>query len=193
MYLFLQYLESKTFVFFRYVTILHKELYLHNRKMHQKHSLVCYMCKTNFFNYSELLCHLCPGMYIDNVSTKFRCCFCTVDNLPSSFRLMVHLRKCHMACEVCLEATADQSKLSVHVWKHKLNHYCHKCCIAYRNKTDMTRHLFWKHGTESVTCKKCMQKKWPYVYHFCVPPSQFSCEECGSSFGKAVALKVHKR
>ncbi|XP_065347869.1 uncharacterized protein MESR4 [Cloeon dipterum] len=177
----------------RYVTLLHKELYLHNRKMHQKHSLVCTMCRTNFFNYSELLCHLCPGTYIDNYSTKFRCCFCSVDNLPSSFRLMVHLRKCHLSCEVCLETTPDQAKLSGHVWKHKLNHFCHKCCIAYRNKTDMTRHLFWKHGTESVVCKKCLQKKWPYVYHFCIPPPQFTCEECGLTFGKAVALKVHKR
>uniref|UniRef100_A0A182STC8 C2H2-type domain-containing protein n=1 Tax=Anopheles maculatus TaxID=74869 RepID=A0A182STC8_9DIPT len=44
----------------RFVTVVHKELYLHNRKMHQKSVLLCLMCKGNFFSYSELLCHMCP-------------------------------------------------------------------------------------------------------------------------------------
>lgn len=68
-----------------------------------------------------------------------------------------------------------------------------RCGIAYRNKPDITRHLFWKHGTESVLCKKCLQKKWPHVYHFCMPPVNFQCDECSLSFSRAVCLKVHKR
>lgn len=177
----------------RYVTKVHKDLYLHNRKMHQKNGLVCIMCKSNFYSYSELLCHLCPGIYNVTNQPLFRCCFCSVDDLPSAFRFMVHVRKRHQACDVCLEFTNDQQKLSNHVWKHKLHHYCYRCGIAYRNKPDITKHLFWKHGTESVLCKRCLQKKWPYVYHFCIPPSSFTCEECNATFSKAVALKVHKR
>ena len=176
-----------------FLTTLHKELYVHNRKMHQKTILLCIMCKSNFYSYSELLCHLCPGIYVPESNIKFRCCLCTVDGLPSAFRLMVHLRKKHHACDVCLETTGDQQKLSNHVWKHKLHHLCYRCGIAYRNKPDITKHLFWKHGTESVLCKKCLQKKWPHVYHFCIPPNAFVCEECNSSFSRAVALKVHKR
>ncbi|XP_034946270.1 uncharacterized protein MESR4 [Chelonus insularis] len=175
-----------------YYTV-YKELYLHNRKMHQKTILICIMCKSTFYNHSELLCHLCPGVYASNVNIRYRCCMCTIESLPSAFRLMVHLRKRHHACDVCLESTGNQQKLSNHVWKHKLHHLCYRCGIAYRNKPDITKHLFWKHGTESVLCKKCLQKKWPHVYHFCIPPNSFVCEECGSTFSRAVALKVHKR
>ncbi|KAL3269982.1 hypothetical protein HHI36_009037 [Cryptolaemus montrouzieri] len=177
----------------RYSTNVHKELYLHNRKMHTKNLLLCIMCKSNFYSYSELICHLCPGDYVLDYDVQFRCCMCVADDLPSAFRLMVHLRKRHHVCDVCLEMCHNQYKLSNHVWKHKLHHFCYRCGIAYRNKQDITRHLFWKHGTESVLCKKCLQKKWPHVFHFCIPPTVFTCEECNLNFSKAVYLKVHKR
>lgn len=45
----------------RFQTSIHKELYLHNRKMHTKSPINCLMCKMVFYNYSELLCHICPG------------------------------------------------------------------------------------------------------------------------------------
>lgn len=175
-----------------YITNLHKDLYVHYRKVHQKSILYCCMCKANFYSYSELLCHMCPGLYVSK-DIQFRCCLCELDRIPSAFRLMVHLRKTHHTCDICLEVAGDQQKLSTHMWKHKLNHLCYRCGISYRNKPDITKHLFWKHGTESVLCKKCLQKKWPHVYHFCIPPTAFVCEECNLSFSKAVALKVHKR
>ncbi|XP_039746609.1 uncharacterized protein LOC120624237 [Pararge aegeria] len=174
-------------------TAVHKDLYFHNRKMHQKTILLCVMCKNNFYSYSELLCHLCPGTYDSEYEIKYRCCFCNVDNISSSFRLMVHLRKIHHTCDVCLEFCQSQARLSNHVWKHKLHHLCYRCGIAYRNKPDITNHLFWKHGTESVLCKRCLQKKWPHVYHFCTPPATFACDECTLQFTRAVSLKVHKR
>ncbi|KAG4070130.1 hypothetical protein HA402_013373 [Bradysia odoriphaga] len=179
----------------RFQSRVHKDLYLHNRKMHLKSMIMCLMCKANFYSYSELVCHMCPGSNKKLVPFEltFRCVLCNLDNIPSAFRLMVHLRKKHFACDVCLEECYDQSKLSSHVWKHKLHHLCYRCGIAYRNKPDITKHLFWKHGTESVLCKRCLHKKWPHVYHFCIPPSTFDCETCGMSFSKAVALKVHKR
>ncbi|XP_041977048.1 uncharacterized protein LOC121731604 [Aricia agestis] len=174
-------------------TAIHKELCLHNRKMHQKTILLCVMCKNNFYTYSELICHLCPGTYNSEYEIRYRCCFCAVDTIASSFRLMVHLRKIHHTCDVCLEFCQSQARLSNHVWKHKLHHFCYRCGIAYRNKPDINNHLFWKHGTESVSCKKCLQKKWPHVYHFCNPPAVFVCDECTLQFSRAVCLKVHKR
>ncbi|KAL0272653.1 UNVERIFIED_CONTAM: hypothetical protein PYX00_005533 [Menopon gallinae] len=180
-----------------FATYVHKELYSHNRKMHQKAVFLCIMCKSNFYNYSELLCHLCPGIYIPgqviNPDITYRCFLCNVDPLPSSFRLMVHLRRRHNSCDICFDQSSNQFQLSTHVWKHKLSHMCYRCGIAYRNKPDITKHLFWKHGTESVLCKKCLQKKWPHVYHFCVPPNSFICDECSISLKSAVALKVHRR
>lgn len=179
----------------RFQTPIHKELYLHNRKMHQKSLINCLMCKMGFYSYSELLCHICPG--IPNKQTfndyKFYCCLCNMDNIPSAFRLMVHLRKKHYACDVCLEKCSDQSKLSSHVWKHKLLHICYRCHIFYQNKADIMKHLFWKHGTEGIECKKCLQKKWPHVYHFCIPPATFTCPHCEMQFSRAITLKVHIR
>lgn len=179
----------------RFQTPIHKELYLHNRKMHQKLLISCLMCKTSFHSYSELLCHICPGVANKLTFTeyKFYCCLCNLSNIPSAFRLMVHLRKKHFACDVCLEKCSDQSKLSSHVWKHKLLHICYRCHIFYQNKADIMKHLFWKHGTEGVECKKCLQKKWPHVYHFCVPPANFTCQYCEMQFSRAMALKVHLR
>lgn len=47
----------------RFQTPIHKELYLHNRKMHAKSPINCLMCKMCFYSYSELLCHICPGKH----------------------------------------------------------------------------------------------------------------------------------
>lgn len=178
----------------RFVTSTHKELYTHNRRLHIKSNITCMMCQTNFYSYSEILCHICPGEVAGSIyDLNFRCCLCDVAPLPSAFRLMVHLRKQHQACDICLEDCQNQTKLSAHVWKHKLLHLCYRCGIAYRNKQDISKHLFWKHGTESASCKRCLQKRWRHVYHFCVPPAQFSCEQCGFNFSKAIYLEVHQR
>ncbi|KAL7737920.1 hypothetical protein ACLKA6_006290 [Drosophila palustris] len=179
----------------RYVTATHKELYTHNRRLHAKAIITCTMCRINFFSYSELLCHICPGVTTSNIyEVQFRCCLCeNSPTLPSAFRLMVHLRKQHHSCDICLEDCHTQAKLSSHVWKHKLLHLCYRCGIAYRNKQDISKHLFWKHGTESAGCKRCLQKRWRHVYHFCIPATQFTCEHCQFSFSKAIYLEVHKR
>lgn len=179
----------------RYSSPMHKELYMHNRKLHAKALLICTMCKTSFYSYSELLCHQCPGVYSSDRDRDvyFRCCMCVSDEFPSAFRLVVHLRKAHHVCDVCLELCHNQMRLSNHVWKHKLHHLCYRCGIAYRNKQDITRHLFWKHGTESVQCKKCLQKKWPHMYHFCQPPASFACDQCTVTVPRASKLRVHKR
>ncbi|KAH8384766.1 hypothetical protein KR093_007894 [Drosophila rubida] len=178
----------------RFVTATHKELYTHNRRLHAKMNITCVMCNLNYFSYSELLSHICPGEASNQIyDVQFRCCFCETTPLPSAFRLMVHLRKRHQTCDICLEDCHSQAKLSAHVWKHKLLHLCYRCGIAYRSKQDISKHLFWKHGTESSSCKRCLQKRWRHVYHFCVPATQFTCEHCQYSFSKAIYLEVHKR
>lgn len=205
--------EVKCFECFqcRFQTMIHKELCIHNRKMHvpirtiqdgfREHKefrrimFPCLMCKFDFHTYSELFCHMCPGIPLkfEIFDIKYRCCICSIDNIPSAFRLMVHLRKKHSACDVCLEECGEQFRLSSHIWKHKLQHLCYRCGVSYVNKPLMMKHLFWKHGTESVMCKKCLQKKWPHSYHFCAPPAQFICEICQQTFSRAMALRVHKR
>jgi hypothetical protein len=46
----------------RFQAPIHKELYLHNRKTHHKNIVFCMMCKINFYSYSELVSHICPGI-----------------------------------------------------------------------------------------------------------------------------------
>ncbi|KAL1450644.1 hypothetical protein WDU94_002983 [Cyamophila willieti] len=171
-----------------------RELTSHKRKMHPKTSQICLLCKQILLNQSELLFHYCAGEINHNPQDNiYWCGICGLDKIPSTFRLMVHLRKKHNTCNVCLETCANEGKLLQHMLKHKIIHMCYKCNISYRNKQDITKHLFWKHGTESIVCKKCLQKRWSHVYHFCQPPARFTCDECNLMFKRSVSLKVHKR
>lgn len=171
-----------------------KEVNSHKRSVHSRKTYDCIMCKITFSNYGELHCHLCPGADLgvwQNLS--FRCLFCGQSHIPSAFRCMVHLRKAHNACDYCLETFPNQQSLALHVNKHKMRHMCLKCNITYLNKKDIFEHMFWKHNRDSKECKLCLTKKWPYTYHFCVPPAIFSCEECKRTFSNALLLRVHER
>lgn len=171
-----------------------KEVNSHKRSIHSRKTYDCIMCKITFSNYGELHCHLCPGADLkvwQNLS--FRCLFCGQGQLPSAFRCMVHLRKAHNACDYCLETFPNQQSLALHVNKHKMRHLCLKCNITYLSKKDIFEHMFWKHNRDSKECKLCLTKKWPYTYHFCVPPAIFSCDECKRTFSNALLLRVHER
>lgn len=171
-----------------------KEVNSHKRSIHSRKTYDCIMCKITFSNYGELHCHQCPGADFgiwQNLS--FRCLFCGQGQIPSAFRCMVHLRKAHNACDYCLETFPNQQSLALHVNKHKMRHMCLKCNITYLSKKDIFEHMFWKHNRDSKECKLCLTKKWPYTYHFCVPPAIFTCDECKRTFSNALLLKVHER
>lgn len=171
-----------------------KEVNSHKRSVHSRKTYDCIMCKITFSNYGELHCHFCPGADLgvwQNLS--FRCLFCGQGHIPSAFRCMVHLRKAHNACDYCLETFPNQQSLALHVNKHKMRHMCLKCNITYLSKKDIFEHMFWKHNRDSKECKLCLTKKWPYTYHFCVPPAIFTCDECKRTFSNALLLKVHER
>lgn len=171
-----------------------KEVNSHKRSVHSRKTYDCIMCKITFSNYGELHCHLCPGADFGMwQNLKFRCLFCGQGQIPSAFRCMVHLRKAHNACDYCLETFPNQQSLALHVNKHKMRHMCLKCNITYLSKKDIFEHMFWKHNRDSKECKFCLTKKWPYTYHFCIPPAIFSCDECKRSFSNALLLRVHER
>lgn len=178
----------------QFTSKLMKEVNSHKRSVHSRKTYDCIMCKITFSNYGELHCHLCPGTDLgvwQNVS--FRCLFCGQGQIPSAFRCMVHLRKAHNACDYCLETFPNQQSLALHVNKHKMRHMCLKCNITYLSKKDIFEHMFWKHNRDSKECKLCLTKKWPYTYHFCVPPAVFTCDECKRTFSNALLLRVHER
>lgn len=178
----------------QFTSKLMKEVNSHKRSVHSRKTYDCIMCKITFSNYGELHCHLCPGADLGVwQNLLFRCLFCGQDQIPSSFRCMVHLRKAHNACDYCLETFPNQQSLALHVNKHKMRHMCLKCNITYLSKKDIFEHMFWKHNRDSKECKSCLTKKWPYTYHFCVPPAIFTCDECKRTFSDALLLKVHER
>lgn len=171
-----------------------KEVNSHKRSVHSRKTYDCLMCKITFSNYGELHCHLCPGVDLGVwQNLLFRCLFCGQGKIPSAFRCMVHLRKAHNACDYCLETFSNQQSLALHVNKHKMRHMCLKCNITYLSKKDIFEHMFWKHNRDSKECKSCLTKKWPYTYHFCVPPAMFTCDECRRTFSNALLLRVHER
>lgn len=171
-----------------------KEVNSHKRSVHSRKTYDCIMCKITFSNYGELHCHLCPGVDLGIwQNLLFRCLFCGQGQIPSAFRCMVHLRKAHNACDYCLETFSNQQSLALHVNKHKMRHMCLKCNITYLSKKDIFEHMFWKHNRDSKECKSCLTKKWPYTYHFCVPPAMFTCDECRRTFSNALLLRVHER
>lgn len=171
-----------------------KEVNSHKRSVHSRKTYDCIMCKITFSNYGELHCHLCPGADLGVwQNLTFRCLFCGQGQIPSAFRCMVHLRKAHNACDYCLETFPNQQSLALHVNKHKMRHMCLKCNITYLSKKDIFEHMFWKHNRDSKECKLCLTKKWPYTYHFCVPPAIFTCDECKRTFSNALLLRVHER
>lgn len=171
-----------------------KEVNSHKRSMHSRKTYDCIMCKITFANYGELFCHLCPGADFGIwQNLLYRCLFCGLGQIPSAFRCMVHLRKVHNACDYCLETFPNQQSLALHVNKHKMRHMCLKCNITYLSKKDIFEHMFWKHNRDSKECKLCLTKKWPYTYHFCIPPAIFSCDECKRTYSNALLLKVHER
>lgn len=129
----------------------------------------------------------------DTIVLRYQCNICENVLLPGFFNYMVHLRKVHNRCELCLEGMKSQKELEHHMKKHKLNHFCWKCGVTYCAKPNFMTHLFWKHGSESKECSICLKKKWPHIYHFCVPPPVFACETCGFYFTKPKCLVVHRR
>lgn len=178
----------------QFTSKLMKEINSHKRSVHSRKTYDCIMCKITFSNYGELHCHLCPGTDLGGwQNLMFRCLFCGQGQIPSAFRCMVHLRKAHNACDYCLDTFSNQQSLALHVNKHKMRHMCLKCNITYLSKKDIFEHMFWKHNRDSKECKFCLTKKWPYTYHFCVPPAIFSCEECKRTFSNALLLRVHER
>lgn len=166
----------------------------HGPSSRPKSKYHCKTCKLTLSNYGELRCHSCPGANLGawrNLS--FNCLFCSQSAIPSAFRLMVHLRKAHNACEFCLETHQNQESLALHVNKHDSKHACFKCNITYPTKRDIFEHLFWKHNNDGKVCSSCFTKKWPSTYHFCVPPAIFSCDECNVTFTFLQQLRVHMR
>jgi hypothetical protein len=129
----------------------------------------------------------------DTIVLRYQCNICGDFQLPGFFNYMVHMRKDHIRCELCLEEMKSQKELEHHMKKHKLNHFCWKCGVTYCAKPNFMTHLFWKHGSESKDCSVCLKKKWPHIYHYCVPPTHFVCDVCGFYFTKPKCLMVHKR
>lgn len=44
---------------------------------------------------------------------------------------------------------------------------CGRCSMFYSDYKQLVEHLYWRHGTESKTCRECGLKQWRYAAHQC--------------------------
>ncbi|CAH4031531.1 unnamed protein product, partial [Pieris brassicae] len=56
----------------------------------------------------------------------------------------------------------DQSNLL-----NNVAYTCGRCAMIYYDYKQLLEHLYWRHGTESVSCNKCLVKQWAYAAHIC--------------------------
>ncbi|CAG9790144.1 unnamed protein product [Diatraea saccharalis] len=44
---------------------------------------------------------------------------------------------------------------------------CGACSTKFKLYRDLVCHLFWRHGTESLSCSRCPVRRWQYALHIC--------------------------
>ncbi|XP_053603836.1 uncharacterized protein LOC128671412 [Plodia interpunctella] len=48
-----------------------------------------------------------------------------------------------------------------------VNYKCGSCAMLYSDYKQLVEHLYWRHGTESYLCKRCMLRQWHFAAHIC--------------------------
>lgn len=62
--------------------------------------------------------------------------------------------------------------------ENRIVYTCGRCSKFYYDYKVLVAHLYWRHGTESLSCKKCGLKRWRYAAHKCnILPTDESIEE----------------
>ncbi|CAG9790110.1 unnamed protein product [Diatraea saccharalis] len=44
---------------------------------------------------------------------------------------------------------------------------CSACSTEFKQYQHLVCHLYWRHGTESLSCSKCPVRRWKYALHIC--------------------------
>ncbi|CAH0407416.1 unnamed protein product [Chilo suppressalis] len=57
----------------------------------------------------------------------------------------------------------------------------------------MACHLFWRHGTESVSCNKCNVRRWQFALHICyvLPYEDIMFEEWAAESSRSIRESIY--
>ncbi|KAK7793275.1 hypothetical protein R5R35_006773 [Gryllus longicercus] len=163
----------------------------------------CQVCGGSFTTEPDLLAH----METHARYQPHRCMLCG-ECFLDSMSVAAHVRKRHAknippnACTLCGKTCRDRRSLQKHSWVHSAERSfpCHKCGKRFHSRARLKRHMV-SHRDKAVTCEEC-NEEFPdgralinhrHSHNKDQPGRQFSCHECGKTFGSRSSQQIHAR
>ncbi|XP_069691227.1 zinc finger protein 93-like isoform X3 [Periplaneta americana] len=164
---------------------------------------VCQVCGQSFPEQSDLLAHVETHARYQ----PHRCMLCGECFLDAP-AVAAHVRRRHArnippnACTLCGKTCKDRRSLQKHAWVHSAERSfsCHKCGKRFHSRARLKRHMV-SHRDKAVSCEEC-GLEFPdgralinHRHSHNKEPSarQFSCAECGKTFGSRSSQQIHAR
>lgn len=160
----------------------------------------CKECYETFPEALDLLAHA----EIHARGLQFKCDIC-LSTFVDEEKLKNHLLSNHLSemsensCRLCGKYCDDQKQLIKHSFEHSRDRYnsCAKCGKTFHNKARLKRHLA-SHKKKSAVCEICNEnfpdgRSLMNHRHSHTKSNQFSCYECGKTFGSRSSQQIHIR
>jgi len=178
-------------------------------KIHQQqhpktpHKHVCTICGKSWLLKSRLTSHM-----LNHTKAKsFTCSICSATfDRPSglsSHMIVKHNVGVKLKCAVCNQSCTTKSRLETHMRVHtnEKPFKCSLCPIAYKQSTDLKRHINSFHLKQKPcfpceTCGKSYSKRFLLNAHLLDhsgKPKPYPCSDCDRSYILKSALKHHIR
>ncbi|XP_067013708.1 zinc finger protein 420 isoform X2 [Anabrus simplex] len=182
----------------------------HSGRMHVKsevnsdeYSHVCQVCGQNFASDADLLAH----METHARYQPHRCMLCGECFLDGA-SVAAHVRKRHAknippnACTLCGKTCRDRRSLQKHTWVHSAERCfaCQECGKRFHSRARLKRHMV-SHRDKAVRCEECGEEfpdgraliNHRHSHKQDLTGRQFSCLECGKTFGSRSSQQIHAR
>nr|CAD7429062.1 unnamed protein product [Timema monikensis] len=179
-----------------------------HRKSHIKveppsNELMCQLCGETFPDQAELALHAdCHARY-----QPHRCMLCG-HCFEDAASVATHVRRRHgknvpdNTCSLCGKTCKDRRSLQKHSWVHSAERSfpCHKCSKRFHSRARLKRHMV-SHRDKAVSCNECGEEfpdgraliNHRHSHNKDLTARQFSCMECGKTFGSRSSQQIHAR
>nr|CAD7569262.1 unnamed protein product [Timema californicum] len=179
-----------------------------HRKSHIKveppsNELMCQLCGEMFPDQAELALHAdCHARY-----QPHRCMLCG-HCFEDAASVATHVRRRHgknvpdFTCSLCGKTCKDRRSLQKHSWVHSAERSfpCHKCSKRFHSRARLKRHMV-SHRDKAVSCNECGEEfpdgraliNHRHSHNKDLTARQFSCMECGKTFGSRSSQQIHAR
>ncbi|KAJ8872487.1 hypothetical protein PR048_026093 [Dryococelus australis] len=164
---------------------------------------VCEECGEAFASSSELLSH----SESHSRYQPHRCMLCG-ECFDDAAGVSSHIRRKHgkaipsNTCTLCGKTCKDRRSLQKHSWVHSAERsfQCLKCNKRFHSRARLKRHMT-SHRDKAVSCEVCGEEfpdgraliNHRHSHNKDVSARQFSCVECGKTFGSRSSQQIHAR